>query len=156
MVFHGTNLRMKRFRDKWCQWIKAFIQGGHVEIKVNDWVRKNFQTFKGLWQGDPLSPILFTIVLDVLAMFINRAKNEGLIEVLLPNMVDVGSFILQYATDTVGIKELRATRSRTRKKCEGGLAKDGWGWGHEGVSQSVGGNKCTGFLFWGNPHGVYF
>jgi hypothetical protein len=30
----------------------------------------------------------------VLAMFINRAKNEGLIEVLLPNMVDVGSFIL--------------------------------------------------------------
>jgi hypothetical protein len=51
-------------------------------------------------------------------MFINRAKNEGLIEVLLPNMVDVGSFILQYATDTVGIKELRATRSRTRKNAK--------------------------------------
>jgi hypothetical protein len=36
-------------------------------------------------------------------------------------------------------------------KYEGGLAKDGG----EGVNNSVSGNKCTGFLLWGNPQGFY-
>jgi hypothetical protein len=37
--------------------------GGHVNIKVNDQVGRNFQTKKGIRQGDPLSPILFNILL---------------------------------------------------------------------------------------------
>jgi hypothetical protein len=48
-----------------------------VGIKINDQIGQNFQTLKGLRQDDPLSPILFNIVVDMLAILINRAKDEG-------------------------------------------------------------------------------
>jgi hypothetical protein len=32
---------------------------------------------KGLRQGDPLSSMLFNIVADILAIMIERAKNDG-------------------------------------------------------------------------------
>lgn len=41
-----------------------WVEGGNVHIKVNDNVGPNFQTFKGLRQGDPMSQILFNIVAD--------------------------------------------------------------------------------------------
>jgi hypothetical protein len=70
-------MRMKGFDPKWCDMIKSFVQGGSVGVRVNDDIGHNFQTRKGLRQGDPLSPILFNIVADVLAILIARAKNEG-------------------------------------------------------------------------------
>jgi retron-type reverse transcriptase len=33
---------------------------------------------KGVRQGDPLSPILFNIVVDMLAILISKAKDAGL------------------------------------------------------------------------------
>jgi hypothetical protein len=49
---------------------------GHVGIKINDQVDPNFQTINGVRHGDPLSPILFNIVVDILAILINEAKTE--------------------------------------------------------------------------------
>jgi hypothetical protein len=99
--FVQQTLRMKGFSHKWCQWIASFIQGGHVGIKVNDQVGNNFQTYKGLRQGDPLSPILFNIVADMLALLIKRAKDAGLLSGVIPHLVDDGLSILQYANDTI-------------------------------------------------------
>jgi hypothetical protein len=56
---------------------------------------------KGLWQGDPLSPMLFNIVVDMLAIMIERANNDGLIEEVIAYLVDGGLSILQYADDTI-------------------------------------------------------
>jgi hypothetical protein len=67
---------MKGFSSTWCKWIASFMEGGHVGIKVNDQVGNNFQTCKGVRQGDLLSLILFNIVVDMLAILINRAKME--------------------------------------------------------------------------------
>jgi hypothetical protein len=92
---------MKGFSEKWCDWVKAFTQKGHVNIKINDQVGNNFQTKKGLRQGDPLSPTLFNIVADMLAVLINRAKREGQITGVVPYLVDEGLSILQYADDTI-------------------------------------------------------
>jgi hypothetical protein len=39
---------MKGFDPKWCEWIKHFVQGGSVGIRVHDDVGSNFQTTKGL------------------------------------------------------------------------------------------------------------
>jgi retron-type reverse transcriptase len=72
-----------------------------VGIKINDQVGQNFQTKKGVRQGDPLSPILFNIVVDMLTILINRAKEEGQISGVIPNLVDDGLSILQYADDTI-------------------------------------------------------
>jgi hypothetical protein len=77
------------------------VSGGSVAIKVNDDVGNYFQTLKGLRQGDPLSQMLFNIVTDMLAIMIERAKNDGLIEGVIPHLVDEGLSILQYANDTI-------------------------------------------------------
>ena len=45
-----------------------------MNIKVNDQSGSYFQTREGLRQGDPLSPILFNTVVDMLAILINRVK----------------------------------------------------------------------------------
>ena len=77
------------------------MQGGSVTIKVNDDVGHYFQTKKGLRQGDPLSPMLFNIVVDMLAILIERAKTDGQIAGVVPHLVDGGLSILQYADDTI-------------------------------------------------------
>jgi hypothetical protein len=53
------------------------VTGESVGIKVNDDICPYFQTEQGLGQGDPMSPILFNIVADMLALLINRAKVAG-------------------------------------------------------------------------------
>jgi len=68
---------------------------------VTDNIGHYFQTKKGVRQGDPLSPILFNIVVDILAILIDRAKETELIRGLVPNLVDNGLSILQYADDTI-------------------------------------------------------
>ena len=60
-----------------------------------------FQTKKGLRQGDPLSPILFNIVVDMLAIILSRAKEEGQIKGVVTHLVENGLSILQYVDDTV-------------------------------------------------------
>jgi hypothetical protein len=53
------------------------MEGGHVGVKINNQVRQNFQTKKEVRQGDLLLPILFNIVVDMLAILIKRAKAEA-------------------------------------------------------------------------------
>jgi len=92
---------LKGFSHKWIEWIKSFISGGSVAINVNDEVGLYFQTKKGLRQGDPLSPILFNIVADMLTIFIKRAKAEGLLSGVVSHLVDEGLSILQYTDNTI-------------------------------------------------------
>ena len=99
--FLQQTLRMKGFSHKWCSWVEQFTQGGNVNIKVNDQLGSYFQTRKGLRQGDPMSPILFNIVADMLAILIARAKEAGQVEGVIPHLIQDGLSILQYADDTV-------------------------------------------------------
>ena len=48
-----------------------------------------------------MSPILFNIVADMLALIIKRAKDDGQIRGVIPNLLDDGLSILQYADDTI-------------------------------------------------------
>ena len=50
-----------------------------------------FATKKGLRQGDPLSPILFNIAIDMLKVLLDKAPESGLITGLTPDLVD-GTF----------------------------------------------------------------
>jgi hypothetical protein len=99
--FLQQTLRMKGFSPKWCRWVEGMVSSGSVGIKVNDEIGPFFQTRRGLRQGDPMSPILFNIVADMLALLIRRAKADGQIRGVIPHLVDDGLSILQYADDTV-------------------------------------------------------
>jgi hypothetical protein len=92
---------MKGFSNKWCQWINQLVSKGSVGVKVNENIGRYFQTKKGLRQGDPLSPLLFNLVADMLALLISSAKEDGQITGLVPHLIDGGIFILQYTDDTI-------------------------------------------------------
>ena len=91
---------MKGFSPKWCKWIESFVSGGSVGIKVNDDIGHYFQSKNGLRQGVPMSPILFNIIADMLAILIKRAKDDGQIRGVIPHLVEDGLSTLQYADDT--------------------------------------------------------
>jgi hypothetical protein len=48
-----------------------------------------FQTKKGLRQGDPLSPILFNLIADMLAVLIERSKEMSYFDGLVPHLVEM-------------------------------------------------------------------
>jgi hypothetical protein len=112
--FLFQTLRMKGFAPKWISWVRSFIMGGSVAVNVNDDVGKFFQTKKGLRQVDPLPPILFNIVADMLAILINRAKEHGQVSGVVPHLIG-GLSILQYADDTIIFMENDLEKARNMK-----------------------------------------
>ena len=48
-----------------------------------------------------MSPILFNIVVDMLAILIARAKEAGQVGGAIPNLIQYGMSILQYADDII-------------------------------------------------------
>ena len=108
-------LRMKGFSTTWCAWINQVITKGSVAIKVNDDVGHYFQTRKGVRQGDPLSPILFNIVVDMLAILIERAKENQQFKGVVPHLIDDGLSILQYADDTILFMEHNLEQAKNLK-----------------------------------------
>ena len=79
-------LRMKGFDQSWRNQVNSLTQKRSVGIKVNDDIGHYFQTHKGLRQGDPMSPILFNIVVDMLTILIGRAKDNGQVGRLIPHL----------------------------------------------------------------------
>jgi len=45
--FLQQTLRMKGFSETWCNWIKTFVQGGNVGIKINDQIGPFLSNPKG-------------------------------------------------------------------------------------------------------------
>jgi hypothetical protein len=68
---------------------------------VNDDVGHFFQTRKNIRQGDPLSPLLFNLVTGMLAILINRGKEDEQIAGVVPHLANDGISILQYTDDTI-------------------------------------------------------
>jgi hypothetical protein len=52
-----------------------------------------------------MSPILFNIIADMLAILIAWAKADGQVGGLVPHLVEGGISILQYADDTILFRE---------------------------------------------------
>ena len=94
-------LSMKGFPDKFIEWVRKIVSSGNIAVMVNGQIGQYFKTKKGLRQGDPLSPILFDIAVDVLQVLIKRAQDSGLLRGVIPNLVERGLRMLQYADETV-------------------------------------------------------
>lgn len=86
---------------KWCSWIKQVITGGTVSVKVINKIGPYIKSFKGVRQGDPLSPILFNFIADCLTRMVQQAEARGLVTGLISHIVPTRVAILQCANDTI-------------------------------------------------------
>ncbi|GKC35516.1 RNA-directed DNA polymerase, eukaryota, partial [Tanacetum coccineum] len=89
------------FGLKWRNWISGCLNNAKGLVLVNGNPTKEFQFFKGLKQGDPLSSFLFILVMETLHLSFKRLINVGLYRGISIN----GSLTLShlfYADDVVG------------------------------------------------------
>ena len=66
------------FSVRWRNWIKFCISTARFSILVNGCPSGFFPSSRGLRQGDPLSPLLFVIVMEALSHLLDRAVRERL------------------------------------------------------------------------------
>ncbi|GJY15544.1 RNA-directed DNA polymerase, eukaryota, reverse transcriptase zinc-binding domain protein [Tanacetum coccineum] len=66
------------FRCKWRNWIQSCLTSSKGSILVNGCPTNEFQFYKGLKQGDPLSPFLFILVMESLHLSFQRIVNAGM------------------------------------------------------------------------------
>ncbi|KAK2654625.1 hypothetical protein Ddye_014481 [Dipteronia dyeriana] len=68
------------FGNKWVEWIRWCATSLLLSVLVNGCQTKEFSIERGLYQGDPLSPLLFYMVVEVLSRMFNKAKEHGIIK----------------------------------------------------------------------------
>jgi hypothetical protein len=83
-------LKKRGFSDTWIGWVKMLVLGGSVSVMANGDESSTFKTSKGLRQGDPLSPLLFNLVGDVLTRMLKRASKRGYMRGILEDFMPWG------------------------------------------------------------------
>ena len=73
-------LERKGFNTKWRSWMRGCLSSTSFVVLVNGNAKGWVKATRGLRQGDPLSPFLFTIVADVLGRMMIRVEERGLLE----------------------------------------------------------------------------
>ena len=67
------------FGQRWCQWIKTCVSTVQFSVLVNGSPEGFFGNSRGLRQGDPLSPLLFLLIMEVLSKMFRKFEEAGLI-----------------------------------------------------------------------------
>ena len=67
------------FGVKWCKWIRSNIPTIQFSVLINGSPVDFFSSSRGLRQGDPLSPLLFLIMIEVFSRMLRRVEGAGLI-----------------------------------------------------------------------------
>jgi exonuclease III len=92
-------LHIRGFDDKWIMWMKELLTSAKTAVLLNGIPGNWINLKRGLRQGDPLSPLLFIVVVDVLQQAIKRTALDGLLR--HPVLEDQPCPVLQYADDTL-------------------------------------------------------
>ncbi|WVZ57552.1 LOW QUALITY PROTEIN: hypothetical protein U9M48_007924, partial [Paspalum notatum var. saurae] len=107
-VKHQATLEIMKVRSfglKWLHWMQLIMNSGTSSVLLNGIPGKTFHCRRRVRQGDPLSPLLFVLVADLLQTVLNRAKDLGLLTLPIPLNHTLDFPILQYADDTLIVME---------------------------------------------------
>jgi len=97
----------------WRNLVANLLSSSSTRILLNAEPGEPIQHQRGLRQGDPLSPMLFILVMDVLNSLFVKAANEGLLQPLSPRVT--GQRLSLYADDVaLFIKPLEGELQITR------------------------------------------
>jgi Reverse transcriptase (RNA-dependent DNA polymerase) len=91
-------LSSRGFPLKWLQWMRELLSSSSSRVILNGEQSPFFEHKKGLRQGDPLSPQLFVIAVDVLQQIL-RAANLTLTSAISEKFQQP-TLTMQYADDT--------------------------------------------------------
>ncbi|XP_071681529.1 uncharacterized protein [Lolium perenne] len=92
-------LRQRGFGHRWISWLILLLSSASTQVLVNGCAGSAFRHGRGLRQGDPLSPLLFVLLMDVLDAMFRAAERVG---VLVDLAVDgLKHRVLLYADDIV-------------------------------------------------------
>ncbi|XP_062112930.1 uncharacterized protein LOC133824079 [Humulus lupulus] len=64
------------FPMRFIRWVMVCLRGSSYSLVINNGIQGHFQGAKGLRQGDPISPLLFVIVMDYLTRLLLKAGME--------------------------------------------------------------------------------
>ena len=70
------------FGPIWCDIVSGLLATSSTQILLNGSPGDRIEHRRGLRQGDPLSPVLFILVMDVLYHMVKKASEEGLLQPL--------------------------------------------------------------------------
>ncbi|WVZ64648.1 hypothetical protein U9M48_014142 [Paspalum notatum var. saurae] len=68
------------FGRKWCNLICLLLSTASTQVLINGQPGQNISHLQGLRQGDPLSPMLFILVMDVLNSLVSVASHRNLLQ----------------------------------------------------------------------------
>uniref|UniRef100_A0A8R7V6C9 Reverse transcriptase domain-containing protein n=1 Tax=Triticum urartu TaxID=4572 RepID=A0A8R7V6C9_TRIUA len=72
-------LHLLGFGPRWREWISMLLSTASTRVLINGHPGPPIDHAHGLRQGDPVSPMLFTLVIDVLNSMLLRAVELGLL-----------------------------------------------------------------------------
>ena len=92
------------FGLKWRGWIRACVTFVHFSVLVDGSPEGFFGSSCGLRQGDPLSPFLFLLIMEVLSIILKKAEENNIIwgfHVGAMNSVGVWLSLLLFTNDII-------------------------------------------------------
>jgi hypothetical protein len=75
-------LRRRGFGPNLCNWISVCLATANTKILIKGFPGEQIFHARGLRQGDPISPQLFILVMDVLTAIFSKAEELGIFESL--------------------------------------------------------------------------
>ncbi|KAL5553218.1 hypothetical protein UlMin_040619 [Ulmus minor] len=105
------------FHDRWIGWVRSCVSSVSMNLLLNGSVFGSFRPKRGLRQGDPLSPYLFILCIDMLSRLISHKVDRGLIHGLKVSQGALAIHHLLFADDIFLLGKASTWECSQFKKC---------------------------------------